>query len=389
MSVVSQINAPHLLRIGRAIYEKARQETVNPDNRGYLGGSEIAYCIRKTVARHLNVPETHPRQLGSSYRLRLGNVIEEWTVELLQKGLNGSRVIRLIHTGEDQVEIAPKHVPIKLHPDGLLQVRDGNGWQNIAWLEIKSAGTKSFERQKADGLYAGYLGQVTGEMHFGAPKLTLAHVALVEDMNKYFQRVIAYDAGAGQWFEERAKTILSYIEAEELPEGEPSALCKYCPVRGACSQYSQAPWRKSPKETESELVKPTKAISQKVMRYLRLNDKKKTIESQMTEIREAIDKFIEGKGARGLDMEGDACVKYTEPQLRRELDMKRVIQHVPAEQLADCYAERISEPSLRISKPRQKKEEKKAVESTVQLVQTEQAQIQQQPANEQEFELFV
>jgi len=339
------VTSGQLLRLGDAVYKKAIAVPYADEDRGYLGGSEVSGCVRKTVAKHLHMPQTHPRSRVAARRLELGHIVEAWVVEDFLYGIGDSKHVRLSHTGKDQYDIKPDDAPIQLHPDGLFSIKSNAEWLDVAWLEIKSASKDSLNRQHQDGLYPEYIGQAIGEMHYGNPNMVLFHVAQVDKLDSYFQRIVSYEKGAGEWFDERAKYIHRLIKEKELPEGEPTALCQFCPFQGACSASGQNTWRNVPRETEQELVKPTQAASEKVREYMNLNARKKSIEAQMKALREYVEADLSQSSAAGYDLgsEGVSC-KFTKPSIQRKIDMKKVLQKVPAEILTECYAESVVAP---------------------------------------------
>jgi len=351
----TQVTTNQILKLGHAIYKKATAVPYNDQDRGYLGGSEISGCIRKTVAKHLHMPQTHPRSKVASRRLQLGHIIEAWVVEDFQYGIADSKHVRLTHTGNDQFDIIPQTTPIQLHPDGLFSIKDGPSWTDVAWLEIKSASEKSLKRQKEDGLYPEYIGQAIGEMHYGKPKMVLFHVSQLDKMDSYIQRVVPYEKGAGEWFDARAKHVHALIEAQELPEGEPTALCSFCPFQGACSASGHQAWRNAPRGTNQELIQPTKEAAEKVRKYMALNARKKDIDTQMKTLREYVEVHLSKSESMGYDMNREriSC-KFTKPSIKRKLDMAKILAKVPAEILLECYKEDVIPPTLRIGAKRGK-----------------------------------
>lgn len=207
------------------------------DRAKLIGASEIGICARLTTYRKLN-GETAPDTVTAGHFLR-GRALEAVGVKLLRAAAP-TFGFDVYSTGHRQVELA--RGPFVAHPDAVLVKGDMRVPVDFKTARNLKADIPAYQRDQAI-VQAGLLAYHAGgdedllDVPFGLLIRLDAGAPSLNDV-----QAIPFDWSYYQLLEERAKTILAFVELGSYAgvQGEPDRApggCRNCPIREDCPAF--------------------------------------------------------------------------------------------------------------------------------------------------------
>ncbi|RDU73042.1 hypothetical protein CQA57_05815 [Helicobacter anseris] len=181
----------------------------------YVGSSDVGNCLKKVCFSKVYGEEHNTNQLLIFERGHLAETIIK-NILLSQKiEFEEQKTIK----GEDEFNFIKTHIDFYIPDEDLL-------------IEVKSSNTLP------DNPYNSWIQQV--QLQMGIGKISKAKI-ICFDLNsgkyKVFENILFNDF-IFQKCLERASKIYNFLQnKEEMPNGEITQLCAYCPFRDRCSEF--------------------------------------------------------------------------------------------------------------------------------------------------------
>ena len=200
----------------------------------YLGASEIGDCARKMVFQRLN---GHNPSAASAAAMSTGSYLEPQAVAIIKAGAKDWSITRTCIDEAGQEEAFAVGAPLFSHPDGIVETADGM----VGVIDIKRPYTATVKAAKAGDIWGGYLDQIQVQIgtmrESGSVAPTFGVLFFMDKSNPLHSHmeVIPWDEGNYSILKARARAIMPYILAGELPDAEPTrGHCSYCPLKHDC-----------------------------------------------------------------------------------------------------------------------------------------------------------
>ena len=246
-------------------FSALKEETITSlgDRTQYVGSSDIGGCLRKAFLSKVN-PIEH--NISQSIVLQRGHLSED----LIAKGLGKFKYY-------NQFKAESKTLPFKAHIDFLIE-QDEN---TLLILECKSTNKDLSEP------YPAWINQVHFQMHLLRemfPNKNISAKIFAINVNSGWKEIfsISYNEMIAKMVMQRANNLLTALNTQCEPKGEPNSICPFCAYKKDCKFYNSGD-KTTIKgfnhncETLISLTKSQKEIETKV------NEVKKILEPMMAD----------------------------------------------------------------------------------------------------------
>ena len=213
-----------------------------------LGASEIGDCARRVVFNRLNNPTPTP---GGAALMSMGQYLEPQAIDLIRAGAQGWQVCRTCQDPEGQFEACAKDAPLMSHPDGIITVGAGSPdglLEGVGVLDIKRCYSHVVKAAKEGDIWNGYIDQIHTQIGTVAESLEAGKIGLpfAPSFGALFMicrdnpllshmEIIPADLSVYKVLKARARAILPFIQAGNLPDPEPKrGKCGTCAHKREC-----------------------------------------------------------------------------------------------------------------------------------------------------------